>query len=81
MKIQKAATPTEGHSATLPEAASRFQHERPNVVVLEMSTAEEGDIKVRREAATRTLAENLSADKDNIGDDPNSDHASAVPEQ
>ena len=81
MKIQKAATPIEGHSATLSETASRFQHERPNAVVLEKSTAEEGDSKIRRETAMRSLAEKLSADDDNIGDNPNSDHASAVPEQ
>ena len=60
LRMQKAATPVEGMKATLAEAGSCVGAERPNAVVLARSALEEGDLKIRREEAIRTLVDSLS---------------------
>ena len=59
LRMQKAATPVEGMKKCLTEAADRFKEDRPNAVVLERSTAEEGDVKLRQAAALKRLDEML----------------------
>ena len=60
LHIQKAATPVEAMKGGLVEAAASCQDVRPNAVVMENSSLEEGDIKIRRETAIRNLASSLT---------------------
>ena len=54
MRAQKAATPVDGMK-TSPTVGAGFREERPNAVVMERSSMEEGDIQLRRHASIRTL--------------------------
>jgi hypothetical protein len=59
LRAQKAATPVEGMKTTPDEAGLAIGTERPNAVVDERSSAEVGDLKIRRERAVRSLVESL----------------------
>ena len=54
--MQKAATPVEGMTTSLEAAGERFKHDRPNAVVLERSSAEEGDVKLRQASALNKMS-------------------------
>ena len=66
LRMQKAATPVEGMQPTLDEAAARFAQDRPNAVVLERSSAEESDVKVRQASALKTLVDMLDSRVDAV---------------
>ena len=60
MRAQKSAMPVEGMK-TLKAATASFRDDRPMAVVLERSSVEEGDMKLRREAVLCELVTNLDA--------------------
>ena len=76
LRAQKAATPVEG-MGNLSEAGMRLREERPNAVVMERSSVEEGDIQLRREASLRALVQKLNR-SDDIGQRQNSVESQAA---
>jgi hypothetical protein len=59
LRAQKAATPVEGMKGTPAEAGVVIDTERPNAVVLERSSLEDGDLKIRRGNVLRAFGEGL----------------------
>ena len=76
MRAQKAATPVEGMKTAAAVGAS-FRMERPNAVVMERSSVEEGDIQLRREASLRALVGKLGHGDDEAACQAPAEHLSA----
>ena len=76
MRAQKAATPVDGMKDKAVVGAS-FRAERPNAVVMERSSVEEGDIQLRREASLRALVDQLSHGDGEIQRRVSAEHQSA----
>ena len=76
MRAQQAATPVEGMKTAAAVGAS-FRMERPNAVVMERSSVEDGDIQLRREASLRALVGKLGHGDDEAACQAPAEHLSA----